>query len=337
MLKASHKPYQLQFKSPVLTSRGQMKVKNGHYLYITDGVNTGVGECSFIEGLSIDDLDIYGNALNTLCKAIEAGNEEQFPDFSHFPSIAFGYECAMRDLKTGGRQVLFESDFTHGSKSIAINGLVWMGEKEFMLQQIEQKLTDGFTCIKMKVGALPFEEEIKVLEFIRAQYPPDKIEIRLDANGAFNANDVFDKLHTLSQFTIHSIEQPVKPGQFALLREVCETSSIPVALDEELIGIHRHSYAAELLQAVKPQYIILKPSLLGGFEVCDMWIELAEQSNMGWWATSALESNLGLNAIAQWAFTKNNPMVQGLGTGSLYTNNVESPLVVEGGYLHYRP
>lgn len=336
MLKASHRPYQLQFKSPVLTSRGQMTVKNGYYLYITDGTNTGVGECSFIEGLSMDDLTNYESALGTLCKAIEAGNEEQFPDFSHFPSIAFGYECAMCDLKTGGKQVLFESDFTAGKASIDINGLVWMGEKEFMLKQIEEKLEAGFTCIKMKVGALPFEEEVKVLEFIRAQYPAEKIEIRLDANGAFNAEDVFKKLAALAQFHIHSIEQPVKPGQPDLMRRVREECSISIALDEELIGIGRQSYAAQLLETIKPQYLILKPSLLGGFAVCDMWIQLALQHNIGWWATSALESNIGLNAIAQWVFTKNNPMVQGLGTGSLYKNNVQTPLVVEGGQLHYR-
>lgn len=336
MLKASYKPYQLQFKNPVLTSRGEMKVKNGYYLSITDGTNTGIGECSFIEGLSIDNLVNYEEALRNLCKAIETEEHELFPDFGEYPSIAFGYECAMLDLQMGGKQVLFESDFTTGKQSIPINGLVWMGEKEFMLQQIADKLNAGFTCIKMKVGAIDFDEEIELLKYIRELFPKEKVEIRLDANGAFNRHDVLKKLVALAWYDIHSIEQPVKPGQRTVMEDLCDNPAIPIAFDEELIGIHSYEDASELLEIVRPQYIILKPSLLGGFDVCDMWIEIAERNNIGWWATSALESNIGLNAIAQWVSTKNSPMVQGLGTGSLYTNNIESALVVEGGKLHYR-
>jgi o-succinylbenzoate synthase len=336
-LKAWYKPYQLQFKNPVLTSRGSMTVKNGYYLFISDGVNTGTGECSFIEGLSIDRLDNYEVTLQNLCTAIETNQPELFPDFSLYPSLSFGYECALLDLQTGGKKILFESDFTKGEKSIAINGLVWMGNKDFMLQQIAQKLHDGYRCIKMKVGAIDFDEEVSLLEYIRELYPKEKIEIRLDANGAFHPNEAHRKLEILSRYDIHSIEQPIKPGQRIAMEELCDNPPIPIAFDEELIGLYDWEEASELLEIVRPQYIILKPSLLGGFEVCNMWIRIAEKNKMSWWATSALEANIGLNAIAQWAFTKNNPMVQGLGTGSLYTNNVLSPLVVEGGALHYLP
>jgi o-succinylbenzoate synthase len=335
-LKAWYKPYQLQFKNPVLTSRGSMAVKNGYYLFISDGVNTGTGECSFIEGLSIDRLDNYEEKLSQLCTAIETRQSELFPDFSLYPSISFGYECALLDLQNGGKKILFESSFTSGAKSIPINGLVWMGNKDFMQQQIAQKLHDGFTCIKMKVGAIDFEEEVSLLEYIRKLYPKQKIEIRLDANGAFHPNEAFRKLEILSAYHIHSIEQPIKPGQPSAMKELCNNPPIPIALDEELIGPYDWEKASELLEIIRPQYIILKPSLLGGFKVCDMWIQIAGQNKIGWWATSALESNIGLNAIAQWVFTKKNPMVQGLGTGSLYTNNVNCPLAIEGGMLHYR-
>ncbi|MCW5907238.1 MAG: o-succinylbenzoate synthase [Chitinophagales bacterium] len=333
MRTAYYKPYRLNFKTPVLTSRGRMQVKNGYYLFVTDGKNTGTGECSFIEGLSADDLGTYESTLENLCNNI---NSNSLPDFSHHPSMAFGYQTAMLDLKNGGNKILFESDFTRGEKSIPINGLVWMGTKEFMHRQILQKLEEGFKCIKLKVGALNFEEEISLLRYIRQHFPKEQIEIRLDANGAFTGGDVFQKLEALAPFHIHSIEQPVKAGQWGLMKKVCTHSPIPVALDEELIGISGEEDARNLLQEINPAYIILKPSLLGGLNVCDHWIALAESLGIGWWATSALESNIGLNAIAQWVFTKNNPMVQGLGTGSLYTNNVQSPLVVEDGMLHYR-
>lgn len=333
MLTAYYKPYRLNFKTPVLTSRGTMQVKNGYYLFVTDGKTTGTGECSFIEGLSADDLATYESALQTLCKNI---NSSSLPDFSRYPSMAFGYQTALLDLKNGGNKILFESDFTKGKKSISINGLIWMGSKEFMHKQILQKLEQGFKCIKLKVGALNFEEEISLLRYIRQHFPTEQIEIRIDANGAFTANDVMQKLEALAQFQIHSIEQPVKPGQWELMKRVCTNSPIPVALDEELIGISNEDKMRALLKEIAPAYIILKPSLLGGWFVCDQWIQFAETMGIGWWATSALESNIGLNAIAQWVFTKNNSMVQGLGTGALYTNNIQSPLAVEHGKLYYK-
>jgi len=334
MRKAFFKKYQLQFKNPVLTSRGEMKVKNGYYLFIQEGEKTGVGECSFIEGLSMDDLENYESSLSKLCKFIESDSNELKPDLALFPSIRFGWECAQLDFENGGRKILFESEFTQGKKRIPINGLVWMGKKDFMLQQIQQKLKEGFKCIKIKVGAIDFDEEIPLLNFIRQKFSADVIELRLDANGAFSEADVFQKLDTLSQFKIHSIEQPVKAGQHELMKKICNSSPIPVALDEELISMKEKE---KILLWLNPQYIILKPSLLGGFTVCNEWIQLAEKNNIGWWATSALESNIGLNAIAQWVYTKNNFMAQGLGTGELYSNNISSSLYVSNGNLGYQP
>lgn len=336
MLSAYYQKYALHFKSPVLTSRGSMAVKNGYYLFITDGDQTGIGECSYIEGLSRDDLDNYEEKLDELCLSVTSSLHTSLIDLDEFPSIRFGYETAMRDLKKGGVQQLFESDFTKGKAGIPINGLVWMGSKDFMREQINRKLEDGFNCIKIKVGAIDFADELMLLHFIRQQFPADVIEIRLDANGAFNKDDVFKKLEALAQFGIHSIEQPVKPGQYALMEKLCSSPVIPVALDEELITL-QHISKDRLLRQLKPQYLILKPSLLGGWQVCDEWIELAGQNNIGWWATSALESNIGLNAVAQWVGAKTITLPQGLGTGGLYTDNVASPLYIEKGCLHYEP
>lgn len=312
-----------------------MHFKNGYFLYISDGEKTGVGECSFIEGLSIDDLETYEQALQQLCKAIEEGDKSMLPDWAKYPSLKFAYETALIDWQAGGKQILFPSAFTAGKENIEINGLVWMGSRDFMFNQIQQKLQDGFKCIKIKVGAIDFEEEVSLVEFIRSKFPPDVIEIRLDANGAFTSGDVWHKLDALSKFQIHSIEQPIKQGQFELMTEVCEKSPIPVALDEELIGINSVINKAELLNIVKPAYIILKPSLIGGLTSSNEWISIAEQLGIGWWATSALESNVGLNAIAQWVFIKHPTMVQGLGTGSLYVNNIDSPLYIANGALGF--
>ncbi len=332
MLKASYEKYQLQFSQPVLTSRGEMKMKNGYFLTLNNGTHTGVGECSFIEGLSIDDLSTYESTIRTLCNFI---NNER-PDLTPFPSLRFGLETALLDLETGGRKLLFESYFTKGKKQIPINGLVWMGKKDFMLEQVKKKIEDGFKCIKIKVGAIDFEEEVSLLSFIRNKFPADVIEVRLDANGAFQYADALRRLETLSQFQIHSIEQPIRQGQPELMKNICANTPIPVALDEELIGAYGNMQD-DILNVIKPAYIILKPSLLGGFKVCEEWIAKAEARNIKWWATSALESNIGLNAIAQWVFTKNNPLAQGLGTGSLYTNNISSPLYINNGTLGYNP
>jgi o-succinylbenzoate synthase len=336
MLKAHYKKYQLHFKFNALTSRGGMQVKNGYYLFISDGENTGIGECSFIEGLSIDDLSGYEKVLGELCRHIEDDKIKSAPSLDDYPSIKAGLEMAKLDLLHGGSKVLYKSAFTDGEAQIPVNGLIWMGDRDFMLQQINQKLDEGFRCIKIKVGAINFEDEVMLLDFIRQKFPADAIEIRLDANGSFKPHEVLEKLDILSNFGIHSVEQPIKQGQLELMKKVCANSPIPVALDEELIDLKGIS-KSELLQFIQPQYIILKPSLLGGFESCNEWVDLATKNKTCWWATSALESNIGLNAIAQWVFTKSENVVQGLGTGGLYTHNVSSPLFISNGLLGYDP
>jgi L-alanine-DL-glutamate epimerase-like enolase superfamily enzyme len=275
--------------------------------------------------------------LKDLCGTLTRGHFPEKEWLSYWPSIAFALGTAIFDLKSGGQRLLFESKFTSGDSPIAINGLVWMGDPGFMLQQIEEKINAGFSVIKMKVGAIDFEQELALIRHIRMNYPAEKIEIRIDANGAFRFVDVFKKLEQLAVFSIHSIEQPIKAGNPQMMAEVCRFSPIPVALDEELIGIVPDDDKKRLLDIILPQFIILKPSLLGGFENSQQWINLAEERGAAWWVTSALESNIGLNAIAQWTATHKNPLPQGLGTGSLYSNNIPSPLLVENGFLHYKP
>jgi o-succinylbenzoate synthase len=335
-MKAYFKKYQLHFKSPARTSRDVMYLKNGYYLFITDGNKTGVGECSFIEGLSVDDLTNYESVLTTLCNYIESDEDNFVPELINFPSIQFGFETALRDFETGGKRILVETEFTSGNFGIPINGLVWMGDKDFMMQQIVDKIKAGFHCIKLKVGAIDFEQEIELLKFIRQHFNSSQIEIRLDANGAFDRFDVFEKMKRLSDFGIHSIEQPVRAGQSELMEEVCNKPAIPVALDEELILLTKQE-RYDMLHVIRPQYIILKPSLLGGFEICNSWLEEAEEWGIGWWYTSALESNIGLNAIAQWVSSYSPTHTHGLGTGGLYTNNIESPLFISKGELFFNP
>lgn len=340
---ASYQPYSLEFKKPVLTSRSRMTHKHGYYLTIMQDGVTGIGECSYIEGLSIDDMPYYKAALHSICTQIGNTADTYYATgklptelLTRFPSIAFGLETALLDFRNGGkREIIKGSEFYQGKRTIPINGLVWMGDEGFMREQIAQKLADGFRCIKIKVGAIDFEEECRLIENIRSHYTPDQIEIRLDANGAFTAANVRDKLKHLATYTIHSIEQPIKPQQYLLMHELCSERIIPIALDEELIGTTDSFIRQRLLETIRPQYIILKPSLLGGLAACDDWIAQADKLNIPWWATSALEGNIGLNAIAQWAASKDTDMVQGLGTGALYNNNIASPLLIHKGHLKY--
>ena len=343
-MKASYHPYQLQFKTPVLTSRGSMTHKNGYYITVEYNGIKGIGECSYIEGLSIDRLDSLEEELRKACADIGNISYSYFEKmtpllqlFNDYPALAFGLETAFLDFRNKGKHEIIEgSAFYRGTQAIPINGLVWMGSDEFMQQQIEQKLADGFRCIKIKVGAIDFKEECRLIENIRKRYTPEQIEIRLDANGAFNEQNVRERLGILSQYTIHSIEQPIRPQQYLLMHQLCRENIVPIALDEELIGMHE-TMQQKLLETIQPQYIILKPSLLGGFEECNHWVSIAEKLGIKWWATSALESNIGLNAIAQWAASKGTNMVQGLGTGSLYMNNIDSPLYIASGHLQYDP
>ncbi|GAA3755461.1 o-succinylbenzoate synthase [Flavobacterium ginsengiterrae] len=332
---ASYHQYMLEFKRPSGTSRGIMTEKETWFIVLEENGKTGIGECGILRGLSADDRDDYEERLRWTCENIHLGEKVLWESLLEFPSIQFGIEMAFLSLKSENPYLLFPSDFTSGSKSIEINGLVWMGEPAFMKEQIEDKLAAGFSCIKLKIGAIDFQKELELLAFIREHFSADEIEIRVDANGAFAVNEALNKLSQLNQFQLHSIEQPIKKGNIQAMADLCKITPFPIALDEELIGIYSFEEKEKLLQQIQPQYIILKPSFIGGFRGTQEWITLAEKYDIGWWITSALESNVGLNAIAQWTYTLNSNMPQGLGTGALYTNNFDCPLEVSKGQLWY--
>lgn len=335
-MKATYKKYILDFKVPSGTSRGVLTQKETWFLLFHDGNRFGIGECGILRGLSVDDVSDFEEKLKWVCENIHLGQEQLLKELMQFPSIQFGLEQAFLSLQSPNPFELFPSDFTQKEAAISINGLIWMGDEAFMLSQLEQKLKDGFQCIKMKIGAIDFTTELSILKAIRNNFGPDEIELRVDANGAFSPTDAMEKLQQLSEYQLHSMEQPIKPNQWESMAELCQETPLPIALDEELIGVFTVTEKDQLLQTIQPQYMILKPSLVGGFKGCKEWIQLAEKHNIGWWITSALESNIGLNAIAQWNYTLGNTMPQGLGTGSLYTNNFESPLEVSNGKLYYR-
>ncbi len=334
-MKATYQKYILNFKNPSGTSRGVLNIKETWFLIIEQEDKKGIGECGILRGLSADDRPDYEEKLNWTCQNIHLGKEKLWEQLMEFPSIQFGVEMAFQSLASSNPFLLFPSEFTEGKKNILINGLIWMGEPQFMKQQIVEKLAQGFHCIKLKIGAIDFQKELNVLQFIRANFDEKSIEIRVDANGAFNKTEALHKLNQLSGFKLHSIEQPISVKQSDSMAELCCKTPIPIALDEELIGIFNYSEKEALLQKIKPQFIILKPSFIGGFKGTKEWIELAEKYQIGWWITSALESNIGLNAIAQWTFLQNNSMPQGLGTGGLYTNNFDCPLEVKNGQLQH--
>jgi len=336
-LKATYHKYNLNFKRPSGTSRGILTQKETWFLFVESDGKIGIGECGLLRTLSIDDRPDYEAKLKWVCNNIQLGEAELWEALIEFPSIQFGIEMAFQSLKSENPFVLFPSAFTNGTKSIPINGLVWMGEESFMKEQIEEKITQGFDCIKLKIGAIDFEKELGLLRFIRQHFDEKTIEIRVDANGAFGLNEALNKLNQLAEYKLHSIEQPIQKNNTDKMAELCFSSPFPIALDEELLGVFLEQDKRDLLEKIKPQYLILKPSLVGGFRGTKKWITLAEELNIGWWVTSALESNIGLNAIAQWTFLQNNPMPQGLGTGGLYTNNFECPLEVMHGKLLYNP
>jgi o-succinylbenzoate synthase len=339
MLNARIVKHILNFKEPVTTSRGTLSQKQTWYILLHDYFvgYTGIGECAVIPDLSIDDRPDYFQKLTEVCGEINSGMPIDYIDLEEFPSIAFALEMAMADLAyhTFPQNILFPSQFIEGEHGIPINGLVWMASREIMEQQVRMKIQQGFDTIKLKIGALDFEDEIAILQAIRQQFSPEVISIRLDANGAFTAENAMEKLSRLSEFSIHSIEQPIRQGQRESMADLCRMSPISIALDEELIGRFTQQEQEELLAQIKPQYIILKPSLIGGFAASERWIASAAKNDINWWITSALEGNIGLNAIAQWTFTLNNPMPQGLGTGQIYSNNIESPLTIVKGKLYY--
>lgn len=334
-MKASFKRHLLRFKIPGGTSRGVLTEKETFFLILREGEHTGIGECGILRKLSADDRPDFVSKLQWICEHIHLGFELLYNELKEFPAIQIGLESAFLSLRSKNEHLLFPSDFSAGKKGIEINGLVWMGDEAFMQQQISEKIKAGFHTIKMKVGAIDFDTELKLLKSIRSRFSSSEITIRVDANGAFKPGEAMEKLSALSELEIHSIEQPIKAGQWQEMAELCEKTPLPIALDEELIGVFEEEEKIKMIETIKPQYIILKPSLIGGFKASDFWISLINQHESGWWITSALESNIGLNAIAQYTFTKDILMPQGLGTGSLYTNNISSPLEVSHGYLYY--
>ena len=336
-MKATYHQHILNFKRPSGTSRGVLTTKETWYIIIEKEGKKGIGECGILRGLSIDDRPDYEEKLQWLCAHIEDDINSLFTELKEFPSILFGLEMALQSLDSKDPFVLFPSHFTEGKAGIPINGLIWMGEKSFMKEQIKEKIKQGFSCIKLKIGAIDFDAEMELLRYIRKEFSAKEIELRVDANGAFQPEDALEKLKRLSNLSLHSIEQPIRQGQCKEMAKLCKETPLPIALDEELIGVFKTSDKEKLIQEIKPQYIILKPSLIGGFQGTKEWINLAEKNQIGWWITSALESNIGLNAIAQFTYLQNNPMPQGLGTGSLFTNNIESPLQVKGENLNYNP
>ncbi|MDF9797304.1 O-succinylbenzoate synthase [Catalinimonas alkaloidigena] len=342
--------YTLNFKFLAGTSRGVLKYKDSFFIKVSQAYPAkvyGIGECAPLQGLSQDDRNDMEQILSRVCQLLNNSDLslESEDEILHWidkniainlPSVRFGVETALLDLKNGGtRQVLPNSWSQAPFQPIEINGLVWMGEKDWMLEQLKAKVASGFTCIKIKIGAIDFKKEMELLAYIRKHYDANQITIRVDANGAFTEDDVYPKLQRLSVFDVHSIEQPVKPGQHDLMRQLSIQCPVAIALDEELIGKNSLEDKTDVLDKINPAYIILKPTLLGGIAATKEWINLAEKRNIGWWITSALESNIGLNAIAQLCATYHTIIPQGLGTGQLYHNNIQSPLRINQGHLYY--
>ena len=333
-MKAEYSRYLLEFKRPSGTSRGVLLEKETFILEISENGKKGIGECAIFRGLSFDDRPDYEDKLKWLCENIQQDSEFLKEELKEFPSIWFGYEQAVLNLKNG-KNLYFPSEFTQGKTPIVINGLIWMGDINYMEEQIQDKLEKGFHCIKLKIG-VDWKSEHEILQKLRQKFSKDRLELRVDANGGFKKEEAKIVLQQLADLHIHSIEQPIKAGSWNDMAELCLETPTPIALDEELIGITDFNEKRKLLETIKPQYIILKPALVGGFLGSDEWISLAESMNIGWWITSALESNIGLNAIAQYTFTKKSPMPQGLGTGALFVHNFESTLDLKGELLWFK-
>lgn len=333
-MKAHFQKYTLDFINPSGTSRGVLTQKDSYFIILENDGRRYIGECGLLKGLSYDDVPDYEDKLAWVCENIHLGKDVLWESLREFPSIQFGVEQVYMALEN--QQIVYtdlDTSFSKGKEGIPINGLIWMGEPAFMKKQIDEKIKQGFDCIKMKIGAIDFEKEYELLQYIRKEFPKDKLELRVDANGGFSFEEVSDVLSKLADLDIHSIEQPIKAKQVLKMKQLCAKALLPIALDEELIGITNFDIKRELLEVIKPQYIILKPSLIGGIKGSEEWISIAEDLGIGWWITSALESNIGLHTIAQFTNRLQNPMPQGLGTGSLYTNNIDSPLEVANGKL----
>ena len=335
----------LHFKQPAGTSRGVYTTRRSWFVTATvpdgspSGPAVGIGECAPLPDLSCDARPDYGEVLRSFCDEVERTGQIDYEAMRDYPSMLFGLETALLDVrcqKEAGRSMLFDTAFSRGEMGIPINGLVWMGNYDEMLQRLEQKLEQGFRCVKLKIGAIDFEQELDLVKRIRQRFIFHEVELRLDANGAFSPDDALYKLELLSQYAVHSIEQPIRKGQWGYMAELCRESPLPIALDEELIGVNDLEMKSHMLNVIKPAYIVLKPSLHGGMMGCREWIETAKDHEVGSWITSALESNIGLNAIAQFCsaiYGDNITMPQGLGTGQLFTDNIPMPLEIRGDKL----
>lgn len=347
-LRLTYTPYTLKFKFDAGTSRGVLKEKPTWFIRVFDESNPtkfGLGEAGPIEGLSLEDLTQMPFELERVSQKIQKHgilyDDQEIFELAQlivnqeFPSIRFAVETALFDLKNGANRTIFDESFIQGDQRIPINGLIWMGDEGFMNDQKEEKLEKGFGCLKMKVAAIDFEKEIEILKDIRSRFSEDELILRIDANGGFENNLVLKKLDMLEGLGLHSIEQPIMPRQPEAMSLIVEKSPVPIALDEDLIGLHTASQRAELLDYIKPNHIVIKPSLVGGIKSTMDWIKDAESRKIGWWITSALESNIGLNAICQLTGLYSPMNHQGLGTGQLYHNNIESPLTVENGDIYY--
>ncbi len=326
----------LHFKQPAGTSRGVYTTRKSWFVHLYDGEQEGVGECAPLPDLSCDAIPNYGEVLQGFCDDVCRTGQIDYEALRPYPSMLFGLETALLDLRSQESGVLFDTAFSRGEVGIPINGLVWMGSYEEMLQRMEEKLEKGFGCVKLKIGAIDFERELDLVKRIRQRFSFHDVELRLDANGAFPYEEALYKLELLSQYAIHSIEQPIRQKQWAFMAELCRESPLPIALDEELIGVNDPEMKSHMLGIIKPRYIVLKPSLHGGMAGCREWIAAAKEMGIGSWITSALESNIGLNAIAQFTsdvYGDHIRMPQGLGTGQLFTDNIDMGLEIRGDKL----
>jgi o-succinylbenzoate synthase len=349
MLQLSYQPHQLQFRFEAGTSRGVLTHHQVYYLHLSSPARPGCvgwGEAAPLRGLSVDDRPDFAQQLAQGCAAFTAqGFAQPGPEVSAWvranttglPSLRFALETALLDWANGGQKVIFDNFFVHGQGTLPINGLVWMGPEAFMRAQVEEKLAAGYRCLKLKIGALDFDRELALLHDIRQRFGPDQVTLRVDANGAFAPAEAPAKLQALARYHLHSIEQPIRAGQPDQMADLCAHPPLPIALDEELIGVQDLAARRQLLAHLRPQYLVLKPTLLGGLADTAEWIGLAGELGLGWWVTSALESNVGLNAICQFTAQYRPTLPQGLGTGQLYHNNLPSPLYTRAGTIGYAP
>ena len=340
MLRARWIQRTLHPRFPLGTSKGPITERTVWYLIAWHDdrpLVRGIGEAALFPGHSKEFPADVKTKLLELCADTTNWEQRLLTDLVHVPSVRFAVEQCLKDLETGGTRMFFPSDFTLGRAAIPINGLVWMGDKATMKTRLREQVNNGCTTVKMKIGAIGIDDELELLGEVRKEHSANELTLRVDANGAFSVLDAPEIIKRLAELEVHSIEQPIAPGLYEAMAELCADAPLPIALDEDLIGQNSRDAKIDLLDNLKPRYIVIKPSLVGGWEASAEWIELAEARNVGWWITSALESSIGLNAIAQFTADRNVQLAQGLGTGKVYSNNIPSPLFAEGGFLRYQP